>query len=122
MHNVLKELTTIMSDTRIYEIVGDNVFSSYPETVTTFPCVIYLDSNQHDIEFADNQPLASDTMAEVHIFTKALSGYPTTAEIGIIVATVMRDNFYVCTQNGEVPDPEDSVRHRRMTFRRAEFI
>lgn len=110
---------SLLSDSRITDLVGeDNVFDAYPETVETFPCVIFLDANQSDTEFADNLPIADSLELQVHIFTKALDGYATTSEIGLVVATVMRENFFVATQNSELSDVEDNVRHRVMTFRK----
>lgn len=113
---------SLLNDERITALVGaDNILDAYPNTVETFPCVIYLDDNQNDIEFADNQPLANDVSVQIHIFTKALADYYTTFEIGSVVATIMAENFFACTQNGEAPDVDDDVRHRVMTFRKVIF-
>ena len=110
---------SLLNDERITALVGnDNIFDAYPNTVETFPCIIYLDENQNDVEFADNQPLANDITVQIHIFTKALENYYTTFEIGSVVARVMAENFFACTQNGESPDPDADVRHRVMTFRK----
>lgn len=110
---------SILQDERLTELVGeDNILDAYPETVETFPCVIFLEENQLDREFADNQPLADELSLTVHIFTKALDGYPTSSEIGLVVATIMRGNFFVATQNREMSDVSDNVRHRVMAFRK----
>ena len=110
---------SILQDERLTELVGeDNILDAYPETVETFPCVIFLEENQLDREFADNQPLADELSLTVHIFTKVLDGYPTSSEIGLVVATIMRENFFVATQNREMSDVSDNVRHRVMAFRK----
>lgn len=110
---------SILQDERLTDLVGeDNILDAYPETVETFPCVIFLEENQLDREFADNQPLADELSLTVHIFTKSLDGYPTTSEIGLVVATIMRENFFVATQNREMSDVSDNVRHRVMAFRK----
>lgn len=106
---------SLLNDERLTDIVSD-IFDAYPETVETFPCVIYLEENQSDIEFADNKPMGDSLSFEVHIFTKALDGFPTTSEIGLIVAEIMMDNYFVCRGNREVADVVDNVRHRVMTF------
>lgn len=110
---------SILQDERLTDLIGeDNILDAYPEIVETFPCVIFLEENQSDREFADNQPLADELSLSIHIFTKALDGYSTTSEIGLIVANIMRENFFVATQNRELSDVEDSIRHRIMTFRK----
>lgn len=108
---------TILHDTRLTSIV-EKVLDAYPNSITKFPCVIFLDDNQNDTEFADNEPLADNLSVQVHIFTKALSGYKTTTEIGLVVNTLMKENYFACTSNREVPDSVDNVRHRVMYFTR----
>lgn len=120
MINAKKLYNTILSDSRISAIVK-NVFDAYPETVEKFPCIIYIDENQSDAEFADNLPLADSLAVQVHIFTKALTGYATTSTIGIVVADVMKENYFVCRNNREVQDVADNVRHRVMDFTRDIF-
>ena len=108
---------TILNDARI-TAVAPVVLDAYPNSITKFPCVIFLDDSQADKEFADNHPLANSIGVQIHIFTKALSDYKTTTEIGLIVAEVMKENYFVCTSNSEVPDIDDNIRHRVMYFRR----
>ena len=108
---------TILNDARI-TAVAPKVFDAYPNSITKFPCVIFLDDSQADKEFADNFPLADSIGVQIHIFTKALSGYKTTTEIGLVVAEVMKENYFVCTSNTEAPDVDDNIRHRVMYFKR----
>ena len=93
------------------------ILSAYPAEVNIFPCVIYEESNQSDLEFSDNLPWGTGCEVRIHIFTKTLNGYPTTNEIGEIVRNVFRGDFWAMTSNNEVSD-EDSIKHRVMDFRR----
>ena len=120
MINAKKLYKTVLSDARI-QAITKNVFDAYPETVENFPCIIYLDDNQNDIEFADNMPLANAISVQIHIFTKALKNYATTSTIGITIAEVMKENFFVCRNNREVQDVADNIRHRVMYFTREVF-
>lgn len=117
MINAKKFYKTILSDQRI-TAVASTVLDAYPDAIETFPCIIFLDDNQMDKEFADNLPLADNIRVQIHIFTKALKGYNTTSEIGMVVADVMKENWFVCTSNTETPDVDDKVRHRVMYFTR----
>lgn len=120
MKNLKQIIYGILNDERISSIVED-IFDAYPNAIEKFPCVIFIDAGQTDIEFADNKPLAVNADVEVHIYTKALEGYSTTSEIGIIVDEIMKENFFVCNSNIEVPDVQDDVRHRVMVFRNSIF-
>lgn len=120
MINAKAKYYSILNDERLTSIV-EKVLDAYPNTITKFPCVIFLDDNQNDTEFADNEPLADNLSLQVHIFTKALSGYKTTTEIGLVVNTLMKENYFACTSNREVPDSDDKVRHRVMYFTRAVY-
>ena len=70
MINAKKFYNTVLSDARITAVCS-TVLDAYPETVEQFPCIIFLDDNQMDKEFADNLPLADNIRVQVHIFTKA---------------------------------------------------
>lgn len=116
MINAKEIIYNILNDERLTSQVED-VFDAYPTSIENFPCVIFLDAGQNDIEFADNQPLAVNVEVEIHIFTKALDGYLTTSQIGIIIDEIMKENYFICNSNMEVPDIDDNVRHRIMVFR-----
>lgn len=113
---------TLLNDTRITELVDeDNILSSWPNEVETFPCIIFLDENQSDDEYYENMPGASRCSVQIHIFTKKLDGYVTTSEIGVIIAKVMNEDLWNCSQNGEVSDPNPDCEHRVMVFNKSIF-
>lgn len=119
MINTKKIYNELLNDVRILQLVNDeNIFDAYPETVESFPCVIFLDENQRDSEFADNFPMASDCSVTIHIFTKAENNYPTTSEIGIVIGEVFKENYFTCDSNNELSDVQKDVRHRVMSFRK----
>lgn len=113
---------TLLNDTRITELVDeDNILSSWPNEVETFPCIIFMDENQSDDEYYENMPGASRCSVQIHIFSKKLDGYTTTSEIAIKVAEVMNEDLWNCSQNGEVSDPDPNCEHRVMVFNRSIF-
>lgn len=105
----------------IAEIGSGDIVNAYPNTVENFPLVIFLDDNQSDAEFADNEPGVASVSLTVHIFTKALVGYPTTTTLGMHVARIFGALRFSCGSNGEVPDDTDAVRHRVMRFSKGLF-
>lgn len=113
----LKEIAFgILNDSRLTDNVED-VLDAYPDLIENFPTVIFQDTNQRDIEFADNNPLASNCEMTIHIFTKAIEGYSTTSEIAGIIYELMKENYFICSSNSEIPAEGDDVRHRVMVFR-----
>ncbi|MBR5775672.1 MAG: hypothetical protein IKY42_05370 [Bacteroidaceae bacterium] len=113
----------LLNDESILELVEeDSIFDSSPSTIEKFPCICFTDSSQADEEYADNRHTFQRCVAEVHIFTKALEGFPTTSEIGVRIADVFNADWWHCSNSVEVPDPEEDVRHRVMTFSRDVFL
>lgn len=121
MLNVKKYMFTLLtSDAELSELLGEgHIVSAYPQEVKTFPLVVYEDSGQRDVEFSDNLPEGTDVSVRIHIFTKTLTDYPTTAQIGSLVHEIMRADFWACTLNTETSDVSDNIRHRIMDFKRA---
>lgn len=113
----------LASDTDLITLLGDDgdITDMYPEEVTTFPLVIYMDDDQRDEEYSDNLPTVTSQTFTIDIFTKTTTGYPTTSEIGILIANLLKENMFSCTANGEVPDDTTGVRHRVMSFTRELF-
>lgn len=117
MINAKKLYAELLSDSRITSLVSeDNIFNSYPDTIENFPCIIFVDENQSDIEYNDNKVGGSSCSVMIHIFSKKLDGYLTTSEIGINIAEVMNDDLWYCSQNREVSDPDPNAEHRVMVF------
>ena len=111
--------TLLTSDAKLSELLGEgHIVSAYPQEVKTFPLVVYEDSGQRDVEFSDNLPKGTDASVRIHIFSKTLTDYPTTAQIGNLVHKIMRADFWACTLNTETSDV-DNIRHRIMNFKRA---
>lgn len=118
MINIKIICNNILNDSRLTSVIDeDSICDAYPEKVEIFPCVIYLDSGQNDTEFADNLPTASDISLDIHIFTKAEEGYPTTSEIGKIICDLFKEKYFTCTTNTEISDPDKTVKHRFLSFR-----
>ena len=117
MINTKKLYSELLSDSRITALVPEeNISNAYPNDVEIFPCIIFLDENQADIEYNDNKADGSLCSVTIHIFTKKLDGYSSSSEIGIVVAEVMNEDLWDCPQNRETPDPDPDVEHRIMVF------
>lgn len=122
MINTKEIYNKLLNDERITELVDeDNILSAWPDEFETFPCIIFMDENQSDDEYYENMPSASRCSVQIHIFTKKLDGYVTTSEIGVIIAKVMHEDLWNCSQNGEVADPDPDCEHRVMRFNKSIF-
>lgn len=113
---------TLLNDQRITELVSDeNIFNAWPDEFEVFPCIVFMDENQSDDEYYENMPGASRCSVQIHIFSKKIDGYVTTSEIGVIIARVMNEDLWNCSQNGEVSNTEPDVEHRVMVFNKSIF-
>ena len=122
MINAKKLYKKIFSDERITAVIPeDNILNAYPNEVEIFPCIIYLDDNQSDGEYSDNKSGASGCSLMVHIFSKKISGYISTAEVAIKIAEVLNEKLWHCSQNREIGDPDPNTEHRVMVFNKSIF-
>ena len=74
-------------------------------------------SNQRDIEYSDNLPWGTGASVRIHIFTKAVAGFPTTYALGRIIADLFRADYWNCGTNTELSE-NDNIKHRVMDFSR----
>lgn len=122
MINTKEIYNTLLNDERITELVSDeNIFNAWPDEFETFPCIVFMDESQSDDEYYENMPGASRCSVQIHIFSKKLENYVTTSEIGVIIARVMNEDLWNCSQNGEVSDPDPDCEHRVMVFNKSIF-
>ena len=122
MINTKEIYNTLLNDQRITELVSDeNIFNAWPDKFETFPCIVFMDENQSDDEYYENMPGASRCSVQIHIFSKKIDGYVTTSEIGVIIAKVMNEDLWNCSQNGEVSNTDPDVEHRVMVFNKSIF-
>ena len=96
----------------------DKIDASYPNKVTTFPLVIYEDTNSSDVAFSDNLPEGTSATVRIHIFSKTIKGYPKAETIADVVRSIFRNDFWSMTGNNESPDVEDNIKHRILDFKR----
>lgn len=123
MINAKKIYNTRLNNSRITALVNENnILSSWPDKkIENFPCIIFMDNNQNDDEYNDNKASASSCSVQIHIFSKKIEGYISTSEIGVIIAEVMNEDLWHCSQNGEVADPDPDCEHRVMFFNKSIF-
>lgn len=122
MINAKELYSALLSNEQITALVSaDNIMSAYPNKVEIFPCIIFLDENQSDKEYKDNQPGASLNVCQIHIYSKKLDGYTTTSTIALKIAEVFHTDLWHCSQNKEVKDPVLDVEHRVMVFEKSIF-
>jgi len=121
MINAEEMYSSLFSDERITALVPeDSIFSGYPDTSENFPCIGYIDDNQSDDEYNDNKPGASDCSVEVHIFSKKLDSYTSTADIALVISEVMTEKLWHCSQNrGGLSDPDPNTEHRVLRFQKS---
>ena len=96
----------------------DKIVASYPNEITTFPLVIYEDTNSSDVAFSDNLPEGTSATVRIHIFSKLIKNYAKVEDIAEIVRSVFRADYWAMTMNQDTADTEDNIRHRILDFKR----
>lgn len=104
----------LINDSTLTALVSTSqILSSWPETFTVFPTVIFDDS-QNDVEFVDNLPVGSYAVVSVDVFIKDDTPTP----IASAICDAFKSALWSCEYNKLVPDPDASIRHRSMRFSR----
>lgn len=122
MINAKKIYNSLLNNESITSLIPeDNILNAYPDDLEIYPCIIFLDDNQNDTEYYENKPGASFCSVQIHIFSKKLENYISTADVAIAIAEVFNNDLWNCIQNGEVSDPSPNVEHRVMRFNKSIF-
>ena len=105
--------TLLTGSSELVSLLGstDKIVASYPNEVTTFPLVIYEDTNSSDVAFSDNLPEGTSA-------TKLIKNYAKVEDIAEIVHSIFRLDHWAMTGDNDTPDTEDNIRHRVMDFKR----
>ena len=112
--------TLLTGSSELVSLLGstDNIVASYPNEVTTFPLVIYEDTNSSDVAFSDNLPEGTGATVRIHIFSKLVKNYAKVEDIAEVVHSVFRLDHWAMINNTDTADTEDNIRHRVMDFKR----
>ena len=122
MINAKKIYNSLLNNESITSLIPeDNILNAYPDDLEIYPCIIFLDDNQNDTEYYENKPGAGFCSVQIHIFSKKLENYVSTADVAIAIAEVFNNDLWNCIQNGEVSDPSTNVEHRVMRFNKSIF-
>ena len=122
MINAKKIYNSLLNNESITSLIPeDNILNAYPDDLEIYPCIIFLDDNQNDTEYYENKPGANFCSVQIHIFSKKLENYVSTADVAIAIAEVFNNDLWNCIQNGEVSDPSTNVEHRVMRFNKSIF-
>lgn len=104
----------LINDSTLTALVSTSqILSSWPETFTVFPTVIFDDS-QNDINYQDNKPIGSHAVVSIDVFIKDDTPTP----IATAICNAFKNVYWSCEYNQLVPDPDASIRHRSMRFSR----
>lgn len=120
MTNAKRIVNDLISDNSEM-FTGIEYCCGYPNEIKNFPCIIFVENGQRDLEFNDNLPQVNEVEIEFHIFTKKLSGYLTSNEIASKLDLVFRKDFWAMVNDTEVGDPDNEVEHRTLNYRK-EFL
>lgn len=108
----------LSSDPALTALIGAGQVKDYePEEKTTFPIVILVKADESDALYSDNLPGASEIDYSIEVYTKADAGMPTTTQIGMAVAAILRPLLF-SGKSRDVPDSQEFIRHLHMEFRR----
>ena len=106
----------LIANTALMTAIGGqtHLLPAHPGKVVAFPCLTYTEANAADRHFADDQPLATESVFTFDIY---VSGGSTSA-IDDALHTVMKGLFYAREFSSDVPDADLNVKHKTSRYRR----
>ena len=106
----------LLADTALVALIGgqSHLLPQHPGIIATFPALIYTEANNSDTHYADNMPLAADSVFTFDIY---VSGGSTSA-IDEALHAVMIGLFYTREFSADVPDADLNVKHKTSRYRR----
>ena len=91
-----------------------HLLPQHPGKIAAFPCLIYTEANAADRHFADDQPLATESVFTFDIYVSGSS----TSAIDDALHAVMIGLFYSREFSADVPDADLNVKHKTSRYRR----
>ena len=112
-----KIYSLLSTDSTLISLIGssDNILSSHPGIITTFPVVIFREENQGDGVYEDDLPISFDSTIVIDVYIKDDSPTP----IVEAISNIMTINYWSCIYNSDVPDPNTTARHRNVRYARS---
>lgn len=106
----------LLAATALTTAIGgtSHLLPQHPGTINAFPCLIYTEAQNADRHFADNVPLAAESVFTFDIYTSGGS----TSAIDEALHTVMIGLFYSREFDADVPDADLNVKHKTSRYRR----
>lgn len=106
----------LLANTALTTAIGGNphLLPAHPGTISVFPCLIYAEANNADRHFADDMPLAAESVFTFDIYVSGGS----TSVIDEALHTVMIGLFYSREFSSDVPDADLNVKHKTSRYRR----
>jgi len=106
----------LLANTALVAAIGGqtHLLPTRPDKLTVYPCLIYTEVNAADRHFADDQPLATESVFTFDIYVSGGS----TSTIDDALHAVMNGLFYAREFSSDVPDADLNVKHKTSRYRR----
>jgi hypothetical protein len=98
---------------------SDQIQRAYPDVVNVTPLVCFMETNNSDGAWYDNQPKTSDEAVDIHIFTD----YETPTDVvADLINDAMHAVLFTRDYQADQDDPSAKLRHKVMKFSRDNIL
>lgn len=111
----------LIADTALVTALGSagQIVREYPDEIMQTPVLAFLESNNRDSSWYDNQALSADSAIDIHVFTDFGTS---TSAISELVSALMASLLYTRDYQADMDDPSQKLRHKVLKFSRDNIV
>lgn len=116
MDTKAKAWQLLSNDSTLLSLIGgiDHLEEIYPKSFESLPVVTYTEANKRTVTWYDNRPKAHESTIQIDVWS-----YSNTSTIEEEIENLFAGALYSLDFSQDVPNTDDSIKHRVMRFRRA---
>ncbi len=116
MDTKAKAYTLISTDSSLLTLLGgiEHIEEIYPKSFESLPMLTFTETNKRVVSWFDNMPMQYESTMQFDIWS-----YTGTSEIEEAIESLFIGVLYNLDFSQDVPNTDDSIKHRVMRFRRA---
>jgi hypothetical protein len=110
LYNILKTNTNLISKIgKIQNSTLPCIFTDYPASFNSLPCISYYEIDLQETDFADDEAIIEQSTLQIDIWSNT-----STTEIFEIINPLLKANKFTLINALDIPDPQ--IKHKSIKY------